>query len=70
MKKQALILIIIFLMILTGLACFGIGVVNQASANLGNPASAATATSAAQEFHIQLTLTAGEAALGISQQRP
>jgi hypothetical protein len=70
MKKQALILIIIFLMILTSLACFGIRMVDQGSTDLGNPASAATATSAAEEFHVQLTLTAGEAALGLSHRTP
>lgn len=70
MKKQALILIIVFLMILTSLACLGSKEIHRASANPGGPGWAATATSAAQEFHVQLTLTAREAALGLSQQTP
>jgi hypothetical protein len=70
MKKQALILIIVFLMILASLASLGCKEINRASANSGSPGWAATATSAAGEFHVQLTLSAREAAQGLTQQTP
>jgi hypothetical protein len=70
MKKQALILILIFLIIFTSLARIGIKDANRASINLTGPGAIATATSTAIEFHVQLTLTAGEAAFGLANQTP
>jgi hypothetical protein len=61
MKKQAFILLIIITMLFMTLACVGSEEVNRAVAQ-PNSSSAATATSAALEFHVQLTLTAAEAA--------
>jgi uncharacterized membrane protein len=71
MKKQAFILLIIVTLLFMSMACVGSEEVNRASTRQ-NSSSAATATSAALEFHVQLTLTASEAAAaqGNSAQSP
>jgi hypothetical protein len=56
MNKRIL-LIVLALMLLVTIACVGTGEVNRAAATQIT-SNNATATSAAQEFYIQLTLTA------------
>ena len=70
MKKQALILILVFCIIYASLASISSEDAHRANINLTGPDAVATATSAASEFHVQLTLTAGEAAVGLSNQMP
>ena len=70
MKKLALILFIVILMIFTTLACIRSDEGNRADIYQASPGEAATATSAALEFQVQLTLTTGEAAAGLSNPSP
>ena len=68
-KNQALIPMLIVLLVMMTLACVGSEEVNRAAASSGLT-GAATATSAAQEFHLQLTLTAQESASAVITPAP
>lgn len=69
MKKRVFLLTLIALIVFMTLACVGSEEISRA-ATAGQDSAAATATSAAQEFHAQLTLTAAEAAAQGSAQSP